>query len=115
MNKVEHNKKALIPALEKSLGVVTTACKQVGIGRTTFYNYYNSDKDFAKQVDEVENAALDFAESKLHNLIEEGNPSATIFFLKTKGKGRGYIEKSQLDLTSSEPVKIDINIEGVKY
>ena len=44
MNKSEHIKKALVDALEKSLGVVTTACKQVGIGRTTFYNYYNEDK-----------------------------------------------------------------------
>ena len=36
MNKTEHIKKnALIQALEKSLGVVTSACKKVGDGRTT--------------------------------------------------------------------------------
>jgi hypothetical protein len=28
-NKIQHTKKALIDSLEKSLGVVTTACKQV--------------------------------------------------------------------------------------
>ena len=32
-------KKAVLEALEKSLGVVTTACKSVGIGRTQFYNW----------------------------------------------------------------------------
>ena len=48
MNKSEHIKKGLLDALEKSLGVVTTACKQVGIGRTTFYNYYNEDIDFER-------------------------------------------------------------------
>ena len=31
-------KKAMVDALEKSLGVVTTACKSVGIDRGTHYN-----------------------------------------------------------------------------
>ena len=47
MNKNEHLKKAqLLKALEKSLGIVSTACKSVGISRTTYYKYYNEDKDF---------------------------------------------------------------------
>tara|TARA_Y100001937_G_scaffold127976_1_gene201905 strand:- start:1231 stop:1584 length:354 start_codon:yes stop_codon:yes gene_type:complete len=89
-------KKALLEALEKSLGVVTTACKQVGIGRTTFYEYLNKDDKFAKQVADIQNIALDFAESQLHKQIQDGNTSATIFYLKTKGKKRGYIERSEI-------------------
>lgn len=92
-NKTEHIKKALIEALEKSLGIVTTACKQVGIGRTTFYDYLKKDKKFEEQVKDIENIALDFAESQLHKQIQEGNTSATIFYLKTKGKSRNYIEQ----------------------
>ena len=38
-NKKEHTKKALLTALEKSLGVVTSACKIAKVGRTTFYQY----------------------------------------------------------------------------
>ena len=37
MDKTEQHKKAMLEALEKSLGVVTSACKNVGIGRTTHY------------------------------------------------------------------------------
>ena len=85
-NKTEHTKKAILEALEKSLGVVTTACKQVGIGRTTFYDYLNKDEKFANQVADIQNIALDFAESQLHKQIQDGNTSATIFYLKTKGK-----------------------------
>ena len=48
MNKTEQHKKAIIEALEKSLGVVTTACKKVGIGRTQFYNWLKEDYEFAK-------------------------------------------------------------------
>jgi len=95
-NKTLHNKKALLEALEKSLGVVTTACKQVGVSRTTFYDYYNSDEEFRAAVDDIENVVLDFVESKLHKQIESGNPTSTIFYLKTKGRKRGYVETKDI-------------------
>ena len=88
MNKTEHHKKAILEALEKSLGVVTTACKKVGIGRTTFYEWMKEDEEFRNQVDDIQNIALDYAESQLHKQIGEGSTSATIFYLKTKGKSR---------------------------
>ena len=109
MNKSEHIKKGLLDALEKSLGVVTTACKQVGIGRTTFYNYYNEDIDFAKKVDDIENVALDFAESQLHKQIQEGSTAATMILLKTRGKKRGYVERQEI--TGAEGVPTDVKIE----
>ena len=109
MNKSEHIKKGLIEALEKSLGVVTTACKQVGIGRTTFYNYYNEDKQFAKKVDDIENVALDFAESQLHKQIQDGSTAATIFLLKTRGKKRGYVERQEI--TGADGIPKDVKIE----
>lgn len=96
-NKKEHIKKAILEALEKSLGVVTTACRTAGVGRTTFYKYYNEDSDFKKQVDDIENIALDFAESQLHKQIQEGSTAATIFLLKTKGKKRGYVERQEVE------------------
>ena len=112
MNKTEHiKKKAIIEALIKSLGVVSTACKIVGIGRTTFYDWLKDDKDFKKEVEDIQNVALDFAESELFKQIQNGNTSATIFYLKTKGKKRGYYEKQQLDMTTDdEPIKININL-----
>jgi len=95
MNQVqkEHYKKVLLEALEKSLGVVTMACKKVNIGRTTFYQWLKEDEEFSKAVQDISEVALDFAESQLHTQIKEGNTSATIFYLKTKGKKRGYIER----------------------
>ena len=97
MNKTEHHKKAILEALEASLGIVTTACKKVGIGRTQFYNWLKIDKEFSKKVDDIQNITLDFAESQLHKQISDGNTSATIFYLKTKGKKRGYIERMETE------------------
>jgi len=83
----------MIEALEKSLGIVTSACKAVGISRQTHYNWYNDDKKYKELVDDVENIALDFVESKHYKNIEAGKESSTIFHLKTKGKKRGYSER----------------------
>lgn len=92
-------KKAMIEALVKSLGVVTTAAKLAGIDRTTHYNWLREDEDYKSQVESIEDIAIDFAESKLHSQIEKGDTTATIFYLKTKGKRRGYIEKQEFGLT----------------
>ena len=94
---MKHTKKEdILQALEKTLGVVTTACKQVGIGRATFYRWLKEDKEFNEQVIAIQDVALDFAESKLHKLIRDENPTAIIFYLKTKGKKRGYIERQEI-------------------
>lgn len=94
---MDMNKRMMISALEKTLGVVTSACKIVGIARSTHYNWYDSDRDYRDAVDDISNIALDFAESKLHELIKDKDTTATIFYLKTKGKRRGYIERNEID------------------
>ena len=109
MNKTEQHKKAVIEALEQSLGIVTSACKKAGVGRTTFYGWLNDDEDFAKQVKDIEDIALDFAESQLHKQIKDGNSTATIFFLKTKGKKRGYIERQEIAHEGIESTVIDMS------
>ncbi len=99
-NKIQHTKERILEALEKSLGVVTTACKNVGVDRSTFYKYLKEDEEFAKAVKSIDDIALDFAESQLHKQIKEGNSTSTIFYLKTKGKRRGYVEKQEIDHTT---------------
>lgn len=86
----------MIDALEKSLGVVTSACKSVGIDRGTHYNWMNNDEDYRRAVEDISEVALDFAESQLHKQIRDGNTTATIFYLKTKGKKRDYIERTEI-------------------
>jgi len=97
LTKTDTLKKAMLEALEKSLGIVTTACKTVGISRQTFYQWLKDDEAFASDVNDIENIALDFAESQLLKQIRDGNPTSTIFYLKTKGKKRGFVEKQEVE------------------
>eukprot|EP01046_Picozoa_sp_COSAG06_P056312 COSAG06_NODE_10616_length_1648_cov_1.523564_1_plen_110_part_10 len=77
-------KGAMIDALIASLGIVSTACKTVGINRSTHYDWYNNDPDYAEQVNDVAEQAHDFVESQLYNQIQDGNTTATIFYMKCK-------------------------------
>ena len=111
MNKSEQLKKEqLLEALTKSLGIVSTACLSVGVSRTTYYKYYNDDEQFQSQVDDISDIAIDFAESQLFELIKGGNITAVIFYLKTKGKKRGYVEKQELDLGNNFPNNITVKV-----
>ena len=97
-------KKSMLEALERSLGVVSVACKQVGISRWTHYDWKKSDDEYAKEVQGIAEASVDFAESNLYKLIKQGNPSATIFYLKTKGKKRGYTESQEVIIREKKPL-----------
>jgi hypothetical protein len=121
--RIQQQKKDLIAALWANKGIIQKAVAQVGLNRSTYYEYFNNDPEFKKQAQEAQEVALDHVEGKLHELIdgvdvmkmgEDGpqvysqppNVTATIFYLKTKGKKRGYVEKEHPD--------ININITNVE-
>jgi len=111
MDKSRHIKKeSMLKALEKSLGIVTVACKNSDVPRSTYYKWLNEDEDFALAVKEIENIALDFAESQLHKQISDNSTPATIFYLKTKGKKRGYIERQEITGADGMPTNFQIEI-----
>lgn len=86
----EYNKKKLIAAMEKTLGVVSAACKECDISRNTYYEYYRSDPEFKRAIDDIYEIQLDFAENALLKKIKEGSSTDIQFLLKHKGKKRGY-------------------------
>jgi hypothetical protein len=96
---MDTKKRALLQALEKTLGVVTAACEKSGVSRSAHYKWVAEDDEYRKAVESISDMAIDFAESKLYQLISGGDTSATIFYLKTKAKARGYVERT--DITSN--------------
>lgn len=115
-DKIVHNKKMLLLALEKSLGIVSTACQQAKISRDTYYRYYNEDPEFRKKVEDLNEVVLDFGESKLFEAMNDNNVSSIIFFLKTRGKARGYVERTEVinsytDLESELREKSDEDLQ----
>lgn len=90
-------KKLLLENLEKRMGIVTQACKDTGISRDRFYTYYNTDPDFKKKVDDINDIQLDFVESQLMKNIAKGDRACIMFYMKYKGRSRGYTESITMD------------------
>ena len=93
MSSTARNKAEFLKIYAKQLCNITKTCKAVGIDRITFYRWYENDTKFHQAVDDLENVRLDFAEDMLNIKMQQGDTTAIIFFLKTKGKHRGYVEK----------------------
>ncbi len=99
MDKMDTIKKAVLEKLIESHGNVSEACKAAGIARSTFYLWKSEDEQFAQEVDEIIEATIDAVEGYLMKEMKAGNPACIIFFLKTRAKHRGYIEKSEVENT----------------
>ena len=113
MNKYpKEKKKEFLESLSKSLGIIKIAANHVGISRDTPNDWAKSDPKFKEEMDKISEEVKDFVESKLLDLISSGNPTAIIFYAKTKMKDRGYIE--QVDHISDHNIQIFIEDKIIK-
>lgn len=96
-------KKALIDCK----GNVTDVAKSLNCTRKTVYNYINKYDDVKEARLDATEAAIDYVENKLFSKIEEGNITAIIFYLKTIGKTRGYIERHEFAGAKDAPLIIE--------
>ncbi len=92
-------KEKFIEVLFENHGHISEACEKMNICRKTFYNWKNSDSEFAADVQLVEDSLIDYAKSKLMENITKNDTTSIIFFLKTKGKDQGFTEKQEIKLT----------------
>jgi len=112
---LQNKKAAFVEAMQQTLGNISESCRRVGIVRQTYYNWCASDPDFKIQCNSVNEMVLDWVESELYKRIKEGNPACTIFFLKTKGKNRGYIEKVEQDITIKQNEVFEIGGKKIEF
>lgn len=102
--------------LTKSLGVVTTAAKAYGIDPSTHYDWCKKSEEYKEAAEKARRTADDYAESKLFELIKDGDTAAIIFYCKTRLKYRGYTEKSEVDVTTGgKPIDTHFQIEVIRH
>ena len=107
-------KTRLIEAYKNSLGNVSKSCEAIGISRETFYRWRKADKRFAEKINDIDEASIDLAETMLLKNIRDGKETSLIFYLKTKGKKRGYIEEATFDHTlGGNPIFQPLQIEVI--
>lgn len=98
---MDAKKHTFIQALKESFGNITKACESVGISRGCYYKWLDSDEEFKESSLNIDEYVVDMVENELLKQIRDGSTAGTIFYLKTKGKHRGYVEKQEIDHTSA--------------
>ena len=88
--------KGLKAAIEKSRGNISLVAKSFDISRTTVYTFLNKHPEIKQCLADEREKMIDNVESALYNQALDGNTTAMIFFLKTQGKGRGYVERQEV-------------------
>jgi len=106
------SKEKIIAALIAKRGLVYLAAEMAGCSVATVYNYINKYPEVAEAANHQNGMMGDFAEGKLFEAIKNGDAWAIAFYLKTKHKKRGYVEKIENEITGSNggPIKTRIII-----
>jgi hypothetical protein len=94
--KREKKKEEFLEVYSQKANNVHLTCKALDIERGTFYKWIKEDDAFRDKIQALEEGDIDSAETALKRQILDGNITAIIFYLKTKGKNRGYVERQEL-------------------
>lgn len=101
MRKMRVSNDEIVRMYEKKGCNITATCAALKIDRKTFYKRRDKFKCLADRLEEIDESLLDFAESKLMEHIQDGDVTSLIFYLKTKGRRRGYVERVENEISGN--------------
>jgi hypothetical protein len=102
----------LVPLLENNKGNVAAVARKFGVSRGTILNRVNESPTLQKVLHDARESMLDNAESVLYAKVLAGSTPELIFFLKTQGKSRGYIEKFEQENTGETVLRVKYGDDG---
>lgn len=109
ITKGDNLKKKFLEVYESKACNISATCKSLSIKRQWYYDNIKKDNKFAEECKMIEEGLIDFAESALIKNIKDGKETSLIFFLKCKGKDRGYIEKQAIE--QSGDINMNIKVD----
>jgi len=93
-------RKTVLTAIKGSGGVVSTIARKLGVDWHTAKAWIEKSKATERAYADEEETILDMADSKLYEAIKSGDLSAVKWIQSTKGKNRGYVQRTESDLTT---------------
>jgi hypothetical protein len=92
-----YNKARFLEALESKMGMVTYACKALGLHPQTVYTWMDGDPELVRKINLIRERKLDFVEMNMLKIIESDAPHNAAprarliaWFLSCQGAARGY-------------------------
>lgn len=97
----------IIEALRASGGVVTLAADKCGVVRQTMAKWIANNKSLRAACDEITEEMVDIAEAQMIGLVRAGDRESVKFFLRCKGKGRGWNDRIEVVGKGGGPIETE--------
>ena len=93
------NKKKVKKAITGSGGVLSVLAEKCDVSRSAITQFLQKkrNQDVKELIEQEKERIIDLAENKLHGLINKEDFQAIKYFLNTKGKSRGYVERQEME------------------
>ncbi len=92
---IKYPNETILTALKETKGMVYLAASRIGCDADTIYHRAKSTPSIDKLIRHERGKFIDTTELKLFNAVMNDEPWAIQMALRTLGKDRGYVEKSQ--------------------
>lgn len=94
----KYEQEEVIEAIKGSFGIMSTVAKRLGCSWYTAQKAVRRWAETRQAYEDEDNRSLDLSESKMLQSIKDGDGPMIRFHLATKGRGRGYVQKTELDV-----------------
>ncbi len=103
-----------LAAIPQSGGMHTVIARRLGIDRHTVAKYLKDNPLLAQAVKDELEGALDSIEATVIKAALAGDMQAAIFYLKHKGKDRGFSERIETEIHTSRPIMVTVDADDIK-
>ena len=104
-------KERVLEAIKGSMGIMSTIARKLdGCGWNTAERYVNKWECTKQAYQDEDNRSLDLSESKMLSAIDDGDGPMIRFHLATKGRKRGYVQKTETDITTDGKALLGIGV-----
>jgi hypothetical protein len=104
-------KQDVAKSIEQLSGNMSAIARKHDKSRAWMYEYIRNN-GLWNIVEDAREKMVDNVESSLYQQALAGNTTAMIFFLKTQGKKRGYVERSEITGADGHEVVLRVKYEG---
>jgi len=108
-----YTKEQVIEAIEKSAGIVSTIAKRLGCDWKIARKYVGKWACTQDAYDGECEKILDLAETKMIDIISQGDGPMIRYLLSTKGKRRGYTQSTEISGRDGGPIETKTNVTGI--
>ena len=98
--------KGVDEALREAMGNQAAVARKFGVTRQAVASYIERHPVLQQAQRDIDESMLDNAESALYRDVIAGNFQAVKWYLATKGKARGYVERQEVTGSDGGPVQV---------